>query len=427
MYPKKPKSYLFASFATTLLLSAALAQPLCAQEQSNIASLFDHNYNGVRTDYIGVDQHVHELFLSGATWQDADLTAIAGGMYLSAESGLKSIGDGYSARVYYIGAEQDLHQLLLSGGFWSDLDLSNLTNTVYVAAGSAIGSLFDTGDSSDANFEVIHTDYVGDDQDIHELSISGDASTLVSSTAWTDTDLTVSSNASTYVAGGSSGLVNIVDPVNSSGSCCFDVRTYYIGAEQDVHELFYSGGAWQDGDLTMIAGGPSAAAGSKLASLFDTVYNGVRTYYIGADQDVHELFLSGSTWQDADLSAITGGPHVTPGSALATLYDSKYSGVRTDYVATDQHVHELFLSGGMWQDADLTSIAGGINVSGGSGLVGIVDPVYSNAVRDYYVGTDQHVHELFLSGGVWSDGDITLITGASVPVANYRTSKQPLN
>ena len=404
MSTKRRAIYLFASSAITLLLFAAITPPLAAQEQSNIASLFDHNYNGVRTDYIGADQDVHELFLSGDTWQDADLTVISNAStYASSESGLISSSDSSSARVYYVGAEQDVHELLLSGGVWTDSDPSALTNTVYVAAGSAVASLFDSGDRTDPNFEVIRTDYVGTDQHVHELSLSGDAGAMPSS-LWTDTDVT-SSAGGPNVSAGNSGLVNIVDPVNSGGACCFDVREYYIGVDQHVHELYSSGGAWQDGDLTALTGGPNAAAGSRLASLFDQNSNGVRTYYISVNQDVHELYLSGFTWQDADLSVITGGPSVAQGSALATLFDPLYVGVRTDYIGNDQHVHELFLNslgGDVWQDADLTAITGGMNVSGGSGLAGIVDPVYGNAVRDYYVGTDQHVHELVF---VWGSVD----------------------
>lgn len=150
---------------------------------------------------------------------------------------------------------------------------------------------------------------------------------------------------------------------------------------------------------------------SGLASVVDPAYgNAAREYYVGADQHVHELFLSGGKWSDGDLFAIAPSPNVAAGSPLTSVFDPLYKGVRTDYIATDQHVHELFLSGGSWQSADLTSAAAGTAVSVSSSLVSIIDPNYDNAVREYYVGADQHVHELFLYGGHWQDADLIAAT-----------------
>ncbi|MGA8028806.1 MAG: family 16 glycosylhydrolase [Bryobacteraceae bacterium] len=360
-----------------------------------LGSLFDPNpiYPGVRTDYVGSDQHVHELFLSDATWQKADLTTITDGGDVSSGTGLAGVVDpayGNAVRDYYIGSDQHVHELFLSNALWSDGDLTTITGAGTAAAGGKLASLFDP------NYNGVRTYYAGTDQHVHELFLSGET--------WQDADLTMITGATSVSSG--TGFATILDPAYSNA-----VRTYYTGSDQHVHELFLNNGLWQDGDITMLTGGPSAATGSSLASLFDPNYNGVRTYYIGADQHVHELFLSGATWQDGDLINITGGESAATNSSLATLFDPNYTGVRTDYVGADQHVHELFLTGDTWQDADLTSIAGGVAVSSGTGLTGILDPVWNNAVRDYYIGGDQHVHELFLYGGFWHDGDLTVITG----------------
>lgn len=152
--------------------------------------------------------------------------------------------------------------------------------------------------------------------------------------------------------------------------------------------------------------------GSGLTSIVDPVYgNAVREYYVGADQHVHELFLYDGHWQDADIIAITGGVSPASVTTLTSLFDSLYNGVRTDYIGTDQHIHELFLSGGIWQNTDLTATTGGAALSTANGLTSVVDPAYGNAVRQYDVGVDQHVHELFLYGGHWQDADLTTITG----------------
>ena len=173
-------------------------------------------------------------------------------------------------------------------------------------------------------------------------------------------------------------ITSIIDPAYAHAA-----RDHYVGTDQHVHELFLSGGKWQSADLTSAAGGVTVSVPSSLVSIIDPNYsNAVREYYVGSDQHVHELFLSSGKWSDGDLFSIAPGPNAEMGSALASVFDPLYNGVRTDYIGTDQHVHELFLSGGKWQSADLTSAAGGVvaivlySISGqitsnGSGLSGL--------------------------------------------------------
>jgi hypothetical protein len=118
----------------------------------------------------------------------------------------------------------------------------------------------------------------------------------------------------------------------------------------------------------------------------------MRAHYVATDRHVHELFLSGRNWQDTDLTKITGGPSVF-GYAIAMAFDHLH-GMRTHYVATDRHVHELFLSGRNWQDADLTKITGGPSALEYA-IAMAFDPVW-NGMRTHYVAMDRHVHELFL-------------------------------
>src|SRR5215211_1489865 len=68
----------------------------------SVAVAFDPNFNTMRTHYIGVDSHVHELgFRAGQRW-DADLTAITGAP--SARDGLAIAFDPVWAtmRTHYV-------------------------------------------------------------------------------------------------------------------------------------------------------------------------------------------------------------------------------------------------------------------------------------------------------------------------------------
>ncbi|MGA8029493.1 MAG: hypothetical protein WB992_20315 [Bryobacteraceae bacterium] len=398
------KSYLVSFCTAALLMSAATAQLGSAQTRSSVTTLFDANYNAVRTDYISTDLHVHEMFLSGATWSDADLTGLAGGVAVSSGTGLASTLDPvYNAvRDYYVGTDQHVHELFLNNGFWSDGDITTITGTSSLATAGALASVFDP------TFQAVRTDYVSTtDMHVHEMFLSG--------STWSDADLTVLAGASGAVAvSAGSGLVSIIDAGGRA-------RNYYIGSDTHVHQLFLINSFWSDQDLTMVTGGPDAAANSALARIIDPNYFGAvaaRLYYISTDQHVHEMFLQSSTWSDTDLTALTGATEAAAvESSLASLYDYKYMAVRTDYLGTDLHVHELYLYGATWSDADLTGIGGGVAATAGSGLASTLDPVYNGAVRDYYIGTDLNVHELFLDNGVWSDGDITGITGGPTTAA----------
>src|SRR5581483_10758086 len=216
-----------------------------------------------------------------------------------------------------------------------------------------------------------------------------------------------------------------VGPKTSSGSgiaMAFDPiwntpRTHYIGADQHVHELYISGGSWHNADLTALTGGPNAY-GSGVTMTFDNRWRGIRTHYIAADRHVHELFLYGTRWQDADLTALTGGP-TAYGIGIASTFDPLWNTPRTHYVAADQHVHELFLWGDRWQDADLTKLTGGPSVAYGSGIAIVFDPTLQG-IRTHYLAnfTNQPVHELYLSGSQWHDANLSALSGGPTGYGN---------
>ena len=68
----------------------------------------------------------------------------------------------------------------------------------------------------------------------------------------------------------------------------------------------------------------------------------MRVHYVGIDRHVHELFLANGQWQDADLTALTGGP--TGVGTITMAFDPVWNGMRTHYNASaTEHVNELFL------------------------------------------------------------------------------------
>jgi hypothetical protein len=272
---------------------------------------------------------------------------------------------------------------------WQATDLTQITGAPSVAWGLSIAMAFDPV------WNGMRTHYLDfNSGHVHELY-------LLNGT-WQDADLT-------QITGGPNGgaIDTAFDPVWNG------IRTNYIAADRHVHELYLLNGTWQDADLTQITGGPNAN-GFAIATAFDPVWNGMRTNYVAEDRHVHELYLLNGTWQDADLTQITGGPDASPDS-IATAFDPVWNGIRIHYIASNTHVHELFLFNGTWQDADFTLIAGAptacfILTCPKPGIAMAFDPVW-NGMRTHYLDSSSHVHELFLFNGIWQNADLTQRTG----------------
>jgi hypothetical protein len=91
------------------------------------------------------------------------------------------------------------------------------------------------------------------------------------------------------------------------------------------------------------------------------------------------------------------------------------------YVATDQTVHEAYVSNGQWVDLNITAATGtSSRVEVGAGLT------MSNAAP-YYVATDLTIHQMYTSNGQWIDFNITAGTGTAARVLiDYTISGQVL-
>jgi hypothetical protein len=219
---------------------------------------------------------------------------------------------------------------------------------------------------------------------------------------WTDLDITASINAP--VAAPSSTLTSFI---GSNGV----IHVYYLGTNQHVNELFLSG-TWQKFDPTAAAGAPLAASGSALTSFIGS--SGViHVYYLGTNQHVNELiWSSGTTWSKFDPTAAAGAPLAVSGSALKSFQGS--SGViHVYYLGTNQHVNELIWSSGTtWSKFDPTAAAGAPLAASGSDLAILVDML--GGIEVYFLGTNSHGYELSWNGGTnWSNSDVTVVSGAS--------------
>ena len=80
------------------------------------------------------------------------------------------------------------------------------------------------------------------------------------------------------------------------------------------------------------------------------------------------------------------------------------------FIGTDNHVHELYLTAGAgWVDIDLTALARAVPPTPTTALDGY--PLSDDSKHVNFIGTDNHVHELYLTAGAgWVDNDLTALT-----------------
>jgi len=340
--------------------------------------------------YLGNDNHVHELWWDGTSWHHNDLTlAVTGGPAPNAAAGSALAGSvvGSTQHVIYLETDNHVHELWWDGTNWhhNDLTLAVIGGPAPNAvAGSALAAYV-----LGAAYDVI---YQGADNHVHELWWDG--------TNWHHDDLTLA------VVGGPA-------PNAAAGSALAGYilgtapHVIYRGTDNHVRELWWDGANWNLNDLTLaVIGGPApnAAPGSALAGyVLGTTQHVI---YLGTDNHVRELWWDGTNWNHNDLTlAASGGPapNAAPGSALAGYVLGTTQHVI--YRGTDNHVRELWWDGS-WHHNDLTlAVVGGPapNAAAGSHLDGYI---LGGTQHVNYLGTDNHVHELWWDGAAWRHNDL---------------------
>lgn len=187
-----------------------------------------------------------------------------------------------------------------------------------------------------------------------------------------------------------------------------------------IHHLWYNNSTWQDQDLTALTGGPGANGGELAAiAAFRTIPNDqLHVYYVDPNDHMRQLYYNGASWSDQDLTALADGPPAQPfsvsGFAIGNL---QY----VFYLSNPSfHVHELYYNNSTWQDQDLTALVGGSLADGP--LVAFATTV-NNQFHVYYVDLfTLDLHQLYFNGTSWSDQDLTAIMGGGAQCGGFWAS-----
>jgi hypothetical protein len=357
--------------------------------------------NSQHVNFIGLDDHVHELYISpGTDWVDNDLTELAIAQSPAVQSGLSGYWQSDdSVHVFYYGAGTDNHvyqlRIFPGGPGWVWEDLTSLADGIVPEVSRALNGYWGTDNSQ-------HVNYIGSGDHIHELYRASGAA----ATDWTDNDLT-------ELAGGVSPHSNtaLVSYWGSDSS----QHVFFIGTDEHVHELYIAPGTngWSDNDLTALTGAHSTPnVNTALAGLWNTD-SSQNLLYIGTDGNIHELFIVPGPvgWGEHDLTTV--GHAIAPniGGAL-DMYSGTDGSLHINFFGVDGHVHELYnhpgAAGAGWVDNDLTKMANAVDpVVGDRELHGYWGNDSSQHVN--FIGTDGDLHELYIAPGTngWVDNNLT--------------------
>jgi Fungal fucose-specific lectin len=320
-------------------VTAATGDTLAATNSSFTSWVLSRSAHA--TYYQGTNQHVYELYWNGSSWSNGDVTAGAGGVAASSGSGLTSWAISVTGHAtYYIGANQHVYELYWNGSTWTNGDITAATGNNLAASNSSLTSW--TGATTHGVY------FIGANQHIYELYFNG--------TVWSSGDLTAATGNT--LAATNSALTGWAS--SSSGHA-----VYYEGTNQHIYELYWNGSAWTNGDVTAATSGALAESGSALTSFtqsspgFRRTGPGHAVYYLGTNQHVYELFWSGSAWTNGDITAATGGEVASPSSGLSSFtMDLAYCNFTCNliyYVGANQNVYEMFWTGAGWFNGDLTN------------------------------------------------------------------------
>lgn len=128
----------------------------------------------------------------------------------------------------------------------------------------------------------------------------------------------------------------------------------YIAENGDVQEIYYSGG-WVAGhpDLTQTTGTPPPVAGSALVGYSAEYEQTQHVVYVDGNGHLQELYHSGGAWNNTDLtnSVTARGGDATPPRGSTPLAGYSFEAERTHhvlYVDINNSVHEFYRSGNSW-------------------------------------------------------------------------------
>lgn len=249
-------------------------------------------------DFVGQDNHIHELWLDNTGWHHNDLTSQANAPLAVIETPCAYPFDLQNTQhVHYVGSDGHVHELWWDGDGWHHQDLTLAANApadAEPAVSSPTGYVF-------AAEQTQHVAYLGLDRCIHELAWKNGN--------WTYNNLSAAAGAPSS-AGPPKGYV-----FDGGGTR----HVNYIGGGH-VHELWWDGN-WHWDDLSNLTG-TDGINGYLTAYSFDAT--GTRhAVCAGTTGRVHEFWRDADGWHHNDLTTAASSPLADPAPVSGYVFVSQ--------------------------------------------------------------------------------------------------------
>ena len=390
MFFRKRLLILFACALSGLVSTA------CGQSLTSLLVLGgDHAY------YIATSQHVFQLYWSGQSWVNQDLTVASGAATLPAPgSALTSVLVGNSDHVYYVDTNQHVNQLFFNSLNWVWQDLTAAAGATNVSAQKV--SL--TGFSLNGADHII---YLAGNQHVNHAWWNG--------SSWSNEDLNALAQPSA-VADPGTALSSYTD---NNGM----VHVYYLDVNEHVCQLWWSGQAWVNQDWTAASGTSAVATpGSALSSY--SAFNGLEfVYYFDSNHHVNQLWWTGQGWNNQDWTALSNARTVAAaGSSLSSMPGPNNGTQFVHYLDTNRHINELSWTGQTWTNQDLTALSGTSTLA--AAATNLTNLVVTGGNHIYYIDTQGHINQIYWTGQAWVDQDLTIMGGGPVSAPALAVSRE---
>ena len=291
--------------------------------------------------------HVHQLYYNGASWSDADLSAVVGGP-AAYPYGISGFSIGNLQYVFYQSSpDEHVHELYYNNSSWQDQDLTSVTG-----GPPAISPMLAFATKPNNQFHVYYQDV--NTGDLHQLFFNG--------TSWSDQDLTslighgVSCYADWFAGFAVGNLQHIFCAGHVNGSNNLDLLHIHYNNYTWVYETVTTAG------LPMYAGAGIAAFKVPNVNQLELWSVTDNTHF---DRFYH--VIKPSQWVFNDLTNEIGAP--TDGQygqivSFVTTPNNQYH----VYYAPSSEVYQIYYNGTAWSVNDLTGGAG--NADPNSGMAG---------------------------------------------------------
>lgn len=211
----------------------------------------------VHVYYQSSNGHIHQTYtVNGSTWQDQDLTGIAGGT--AGRGGwMAGFNIGNLQYIYFVATTGHVHQLFYNNVSWTEKDLTALSGSEAVASGGGVAAFVIAGGTD--QFEVF---FIGTDKHMVALSSTNNLT-------WTSADLTDLTGAP---------LATAANQILAFPTPNDDFHVYFA-AKSHIHQLYLPiDSVWQVEDLTVESKGPKANGTSGMAGY--AFANNQYVYYV---------------------------------------------------------------------------------------------------------------------------------------------------